>query len=219
MLDHLREAWESDWLPVPLHSALAAAALLGVLFAAVLLSERGFVPLLDHVNLAFHEAGHPIFGLFGETPGLYGGTLAQLLVPLLVGGSFWLRREAIGTAMAAWWFFENLINIATYVADARAQLLPLVGGGEHDWWHILVRWGVPGWDTRLGSAFTAIGWAGMLGSAAWLAYRASPARPVPAGLPAGSRPFVSRGSDHPGVSARRDGPRPPTRTGGPRRPR
>lgn len=171
MLDTLREAWESEWLPVHRPSALAAGGLLGLLFVAVLASPSGFVPLLDHVNLAFHEAGHPIFGILGERLGLYGGTLGQLAVPLLVAGSFWVRRDAIGVAVASWWFFENLLNVARYVADARAQLLPLVGGGEHDWWNILMRWGVPGWDTRIAAVFKTVAWIGMLASAAWLVYR------------------------------------------------
>lgn len=39
----------------------------------------------------------------------------------------------MGLAMAWVWLGENLLNIARYLGDARAQVLPLVGGGEHDW--------------------------------------------------------------------------------------
>ena len=41
----------------------------------------GWVPILDSANLAFHEAGHPIFGLFSSRLMVYGGTLMQLLLP------------------------------------------------------------------------------------------------------------------------------------------
>jgi hypothetical protein len=137
----------------------------------LLTSSDGWVPLLDSANLAFHEAGHPLFGLLGQTLGLYGGTLMQLLVPLLALGSFWMRREAVGAACAGAWLCENLLNVARYMADARVQLLPLVGGGEHDWWNILMRWGLLAWATRLAGLLRLMAWLGLLGSWAWLAVR------------------------------------------------
>jgi hypothetical protein len=44
---------------------------------------------------------------------------------------------------------ENLWNIAVYVADAQAQELPLVGGGEHDWAFILAELDVLQQDARI----------------------------------------------------------------------
>jgi len=128
----------------------------GLLFLAALMSEQGWVPLLDGVNLLFHKAGHPLFGLLGwETLTILGGTLMQLLVPLLVAGSFWLRRDAYGTAVAGVWGFENLLNIARYLADARAQVLPLVGGGEHDWTSLLSGWGCLAQDSAIAQVIRA----------------------------------------------------------------
>jgi hypothetical protein len=95
----------------------------------------------------------------------------QFLVPLLVLGSFWLRREAPGVATAGIWCFENLLNIARYVADARAQALPLVGGGEHDWTALLGRWGWLARDQGIAQTLRAAGWIGMAGSWAWLVWR------------------------------------------------
>jgi hypothetical protein len=34
---------------------------------------------MDSVDLAIHEAGHPLFGIFGEFIGYAGGALMQLL--------------------------------------------------------------------------------------------------------------------------------------------
>ncbi len=132
---------------------------------------EGWVPLLDGVNLAFHEAGHPLVGLLSERLEPYGGTLFQLAVPLAVLLSFWLRRDALGASVAAGWLAQNLHNVARYMADARAQQLPLVGGGEHDWFHIFIRWNVLGWDTRIAAAVHAAGWLGLLASWCWLAWR------------------------------------------------
>ena len=48
---------------------------------------------LDLVNLAFHEAGHLIFSFAGSTLQYLGGTLAQILVPVLLAGNFLLREK------------------------------------------------------------------------------------------------------------------------------
>lgn len=166
--DLARTPWEGAGT-VPATSALAAMVLTALVEAT---SREGWVPVLDSLNLIFHEAGHPIFGLFGwETLAILGGTLMQVLVPLLVAGAAWSRRQAAGTALAFAWAFQNLHNIARYMADARAQVLPLVGGGEHDWFNLFVRWGCLDRDTSIAAATHTVAWLGMAGSAAWLAWR------------------------------------------------
>ncbi|NKI17967.1 hypothetical protein HCU74_11170 [Spongiibacter sp. KMU-166] len=127
-----------------------------------------FVPVLDHANLAFHEAGHVFFGIFGYTAGLYGGTLGQLVFPAAVVVSFLRRAAPVQAALGMLWFFQNLLNIARYAADARAQQLPLVGGGEHDWFNIFLRWNALGADTAFAATLSTIAWFGMLGTVAWL---------------------------------------------------
>lgn len=151
-----------DWLPVSRSELWIAISAVCALFAIILLDDDGFVLLLDHANLAFHEAGHIFFGLLGSTLGLYGGTLGQLVFPVVAMFSFLRRRQAIGFALSGVWLFENFLNIARYMADARAQLLPLVGGGEHDWYHILSRWGLLDSDTTLAAALQTLGWLGMI---------------------------------------------------------
>lgn len=166
------EALEADWQPVGGGAFAAFSGGAALLFLVALQSEDGWIPLLDGVNLVFHEAGHPLFGLLGwETLAILGGTFLQLLVPLAVLASFWLRREAPGAAAAGLWCFENLLNIARYLGDARAQVLPLVGGGEHDWAMLLGRWGLLAQDEAIARALRAGGWLGMLGCWAWLAWR------------------------------------------------
>lgn len=45
---------------------------------------------------------------------------------------------------------QNCWNISVYVRDARAQELPLVGGGEHDWAMLLGQFGWLDRDQLLG---------------------------------------------------------------------
>ena len=142
----------------------------GALFYLLKTDDDGFLFVVDHANLVFHEAGHVIFGILGRTLGLYGGTLGQLTIPLIVGVAFRIQREPVSFAIAGVWFFQNFLNIARYMADARAQRLPLVGGGDHDWTNILSRWGALASDTAIANVVTAAGWLGMAAVWGWLAW-------------------------------------------------
>ena len=133
-----------------------------------LFTDDQWVPILDSANLAMHEAGHPLFGIFGSTLGLYGGTLMQLVFPLGTVIAFWRTRQAHGVAVGGVWIGENLLNIGRYMADARAQMLPLAGGGEHDWTHIFTRWGVLQHDMTIGGATRVLGSLVIAGSILWL---------------------------------------------------
>jgi len=73
--------------------------------------------LLHLVNLPFHEAGHVIFGLFGNQFLMFlGGMLGQLLMPMVCAGVFLLQqRDVFAAAVALWWFSENFCRfIALY---------------------------------------------------------------------------------------------------------
>ncbi len=135
-----------------------------ILAALLVFDDDGYILFIDDANLWFHEGGHFIFGLFGDTMGLYGGTLGQLIIPIICGVAFW-RQESLVSVSVAWlWFFENFFNIAPYIADARAQKLPLFPpgpGGVHDWNAILSRWGALQYDTTIATILIAMGWLGL----------------------------------------------------------
>lgn len=169
LLDDLRSR---PWEPLGtgrLTAVLGAALLLALIYAT---REEAWVPVLDSLNLVFHEAGHPIFGLFGgEVFTALGGTLMQLLVPLLVLGAAWRKREAAGVALAWIWAAQNLLPTARYLADARAQELPLVGGGDHDWAFLLGRWGLLEQELRIAAGLRGLAWILILGACLWALWR------------------------------------------------
>lgn len=138
-----------------------AARLLALFFAWVLycqlFGEEAWVPLLDSANLALHEAGHPLVGLFSARLMVYGGTWFQLAFPVAFAWHFHRRGHGAGWVFALGWLGESLMNVGRYMRDARAQALPLVGGGEHDWTEILGRWGLLRWDLALGGATRLLG--------------------------------------------------------------
>ena len=89
--------------------------------------------------VVFHEAGHVIFGLFGEWIGVLGGTLGQLLMPALLGVALLVRnRDPFGAAIGLWFVGVSLLDVAPYMYDARDPQLMLLTGttgesGPHDW--------------------------------------------------------------------------------------
>ena len=110
------------------------------------------------VNLPFHEAGHLIFRPFGRFMASLGGSLSQLMIPLLCMAVFLLKtRDAFGAAFALWWFGENFMDLAPYINDARSLTMPLLGGntgrtspyGFHDWEFILKESGLAHYDHAL----------------------------------------------------------------------
>lgn len=133
------------------------AVVLLALYGLLCLREPNSGRLLDGVDLAIHETGHIVFSPFGQILTALGGTLFQLIIPATFVGYFWLRKDQYAAAFALWWVAQNLWNISVYIADARAQELPLVGGGVHDWTYLL---GQAGWlarDVALGQGVHATG--------------------------------------------------------------
>lgn len=171
----LREALRLDepWKPVS-RAALVAWLLFYVAFLAYAFSAHGGFLLIDMANLIVHEGGHALFGWFGPTLGLWGGTLLQWLVPFLLALHFLSRRETSGFVFCLFFFFENWLYTATYMADARAMVLPLVTTGDpefakHDFNAIFTSLGVLEYDTRIAAVVRFLGWCGMIAVVIWLA--------------------------------------------------
>jgi hypothetical protein len=129
---------------------------------------------LHLINLPFHEAGHVIFIPFGRFMTILGGTLGQILMPMICLGTFLIKtRDPFGAAVALWWMAESLMDIAPYINDARALDLMLIGGvtgkesDGHDWNNILTMLNLLEWDHRLAHLTYNIGILLMLGSFLW----------------------------------------------------
>jgi hypothetical protein len=167
-----------EWKPVSRVAGIAwlcfYALFLVYAFAAhsgpVLTDQPGFL-ILDYVNLIIHEGGHFFFSWFGDTIHILGGTLGELIVPFLCAVYFFWQRESTGFAFSSFWFFENFPYIGTYMADARAGNLPLVGSDESDWTILFGQWGLLLEDRKIGNIMHILGWLGMIATVAWLVWR------------------------------------------------
>jgi hypothetical protein len=170
LLDLLAMLLPEDGLAPVSRAALTGwLAFYALFFIHAATNTTGFL-VIDHANLMFHEAGHAVFGWAGYYTQILGGTIGELLVPVLCALVFIRRGETTAVAATAFWTFENLLYIAAYMADARRSAIPLVGGDESDWTILFTHWGVIQHDLTIAAWTRGIGWIGMLGTIGWLAW-------------------------------------------------
>ena len=172
MLDYLHSILGKPWQPIPRWAAAMWAAFY-VAFLFYAFSKHGEFLFIDSANLVVHEGGHLLFGWFGRTLGIWGGTILQWAVPFLLAAYFFSQRQTTAFIFCTFFFFENWLYTATYMADARAMVLPLVTVGdpefaEHDWNTIFSSLGILSYDTSIAGIIRILGWLGMLSAVAWL---------------------------------------------------
>jgi hypothetical protein len=169
------EPLEHDWQPVG-RPILIVAGVFYLLFLYQAARGSGVLLMMDLVFVPIHEGGHLLFRFFGESLAVAGGTILQLSVPLMLATFFIFHRQILGTAFCVFFFFEQFLPVATYMADARAQELPLltVGDGDdviHDWAYLFGKLGVLEHDTQIAHAVRVLGWLGMIATVSWMIWR------------------------------------------------
>ena len=96
---------------------------------------------MHNINLPFHEFGHVLFGFFGRFMGILGGSLFQVLMPLVFVFAFSLQKQDnFAASICLWWCGQNFIDVSPYIADAPYRGLPLIRGmseDAHDWGNLL----------------------------------------------------------------------------------
>ena len=137
------------------------------------LVDSEYQSIFAGINLAIHEGGHLFFMWFGsDFLAVAGGTILQCLCPIVTGIMFQRQRDFFAVGIACFWLGTNFAHIAPYVADARAQMLPLVspfpGAPGHDWNYLLGTLGLLRQDRVIGGVFRVAGTvtmgAGLFGS-------------------------------------------------------
>jgi hypothetical protein len=136
------ELWCEDKSPWPRLPLLAYLAYAGVRHLWTATYQSWF----SGITLAFHEMGHIVFSGLGNTMMILGGSILQVLVPLVAALYLWLRQgDFFGLAVGGSWLAFSLAELSLYVYDAPREELPLVGFGDdpqHDWGTLLTRWHV-----------------------------------------------------------------------------
>jgi len=121
------------------------AILASIYFLSIAFSPDGWT-FLNYVNLIFHEAGHFLFIPFGYFLTIAGGTLLQLIIPAVLVGYFFVKRNTFAAALLLFWLGQSLLDVYVYAADALVMKIPLLGGDntEHDWNIMFIHLGLLG---------------------------------------------------------------------------
>lgn len=146
--------------------AIAALAAAYFFWCAATAAQWHF---FDNVNLLMHEAGHWIFSPFGYFMSVFGGSLNQVLMPLIFVLYFWFwQKSKYSASLLLFWVGQSLANISVYAGDAVKMQLPLLGGGNgwetgmHDWNWLLIRLGWLHFTDTVAKIILAAGWAAMI---------------------------------------------------------
>lgn len=118
------------------------------------------------IDLGIHEAGHLLTRPLPDLVTAAAGSGAQVAAPVVAGWLLLRRPDWIGGAFCCTWLGVSLLEVGRYVADARAQALPLVtvGGGDaiHDFHFILGELGLLDADQVLAGLMRGAGLAALL---------------------------------------------------------
>jgi len=100
-----------EWKPVSRGAGIAWLCFYVLFLLYAFANHSGFL-ILDFVNLIIHEGGHFFFSWFGYTIMILGGTLVELLVPLLCAIYFFWQREAAGFAFCSFGSLKTFLTLA-----------------------------------------------------------------------------------------------------------
>lgn len=112
--------------------------------------------ILDYANLPIHEAGHVLLSLFGDFMYYLGGSILQLLIPLLFLIYFVIKKQYFAAGFGIFWLGDNLVSIGTYMQDARLQSLHILGE-VHDWNWLFTQMNILQYDLTIGGFFSVVG--------------------------------------------------------------
>ncbi len=118
---------------------------------------------LDNVDLPIHETGHLLFRPFGEFMMIAGGSLFQIIFPLVFVGYFVWNEKYYSAAIVGLWVGQSIINVWVYASDAVVMQLMLTSGvtgsegGFHDWNYMLTATGLLGSTNLVAGLIRAAG--------------------------------------------------------------
>ena len=118
---------------------------------------------LDNIDLPIHEFGHLLFRPFGQFLMVAGGSLFQVIFPLVFVGYFLWQRSLYSAAVVVFWVGQSVLNVWVYAADAVVMQLVLTSGftgsegSFHDWNYLLTATGLIGSTKAVAGAIRLAG--------------------------------------------------------------
>lgn len=133
---------------------------------------------MHNIILPIHEAGHVLFLFLGRFMAVAGGSILQVLLPLVLALAFVFgkggcRRDNFAASLMLWWVSVAIIDLAPYIWDAFDPKLVLLDGRTdaesdgHDWQNILGDLGLIRRAHLIGAIAHQFGLVVMLAADAW----------------------------------------------------
>jgi hypothetical protein len=114
---------------------------------------------VDNVNLPIHEAGHVIFFAFGKFMTIAGGSIMQILIPIVFAIYFYTTNQKFSSGIILYWVAINFFSVGYYASDAVKMQLDLLTGDSsgHDWHNMLAMLGQLNHTAAITSTIYALG--------------------------------------------------------------
>ncbi len=122
-------------------------------------AASGALRFIHGIDLVIHEAGHAFALILPRFFYILGGSALQVILPAVCSLTFLHQRHIASFAVALFWTGESVTDVAIYMADAKKQILPLLGGDGtvHDWNYLLGQLHLLGWAPSLGRLTFGVG--------------------------------------------------------------
>lgn len=122
-------------------------------------AASGALRFIHGIDLVIHEAGHAFALILPRFFYILGGSALQVLLPAVCALTFLHQRQIASFAVTLFWTGESITDVAIYMADAKRQALPLLGGDGtvHDWNYLLGQLHLLGWAPSLARLTFGVG--------------------------------------------------------------
>lgn len=122
------------------------------------LFTRGQYTYVDQFELFIHEAGHFLLAWGWQPLEIAGGTIMQIIIPILLLIFFYVNFKRLYLQLAFFFLGHNFLNISVYAADATTMKLDLFPrkGVIHDWNYVLSYFNILEHDQNVALFFVAL---------------------------------------------------------------
>ncbi len=158
-------AAKSSFMSLPLWLYIANWLFFAYLFVQIIgfRSDNAndlFVGGMYFIEFGVHEASHLVVMFLPPLLVAAAGSIGELSFTLLLLAATIKAKAYFASVFAGLWVMLALRSVGIYMADARAQQLPLIGPGEtaqHDWHFVFEQLGWLTADTMLGGMVQGLG--------------------------------------------------------------
>jgi hypothetical protein len=147
------------WLYIPLWLCFAYLLLQILGFQAG--SEQNIVIAgMYFIEFGVHEVSHLLVGFLPSILVAAAGSIGEITFTVLILVAAFRARSYFAAIFGALWVMLAMTSVGRYMADARTQLIPLMGPSDqpiHDWFFVFNQLGWLQYDTLIGSVVRGIG--------------------------------------------------------------